>query len=492
MGLAIPLRFINLGYSDYIGDEHKAFLQVGTDENYWSFFMSRRKGPMQFIVSFLPFLVTHDYRNELIQRIPFATISVLAVAVFYLMLQRLTKNRFISFISSTLFLVNGFIVGFGRIAQYQSLNLLFSFLSIYFYSTLLEKDKEDHLKHALIGTVFFSLSLLSHWDAIFILPLILYIFIKYLNNKGIKIEDKREIILQNFKWGCYILLPFLIPYIFNQISSPSNMGYFSRRIETGDFNSERYGVLLGLYNPFVALPFVLSTALIGLLGIRKNYPFVLWFLYSYGIFELLVRKPGTHIYNFVLPALVLASYGIYYIVKIFPKYLKVIPLIPISVVLGFLYYQSYLVFVDHSIEYPWSQKEILSLELPEDLYVKFAQNNIPKEILNFTTPKYSIDQKLPLFGFPHKRYWNDINTWVNEQNKSNDEHFGYVSNEAKTISDWYMNVKYKSDNRFYAIGIKRPLDFVVDWKHTNIGGKNLVKEFKDEFGSVVVKVYRVE
>ena len=75
----------------------------------------------------------------------------------------------------------------------------------------------------------------------------------------------------------------------------------------------------------------------------------------------------------------------------FPKYLKVIPLISISVVLGFLYYQSYLAFVDHSIEYPRSQKEILSLELPEDLYIKFAQNNISREILNFTTPQYPID-----------------------------------------------------------------------------------------------------
>ena len=95
-------------------------------------------------------------------------------------------------------------------------------------------------------------------------------------------------------------------------------------------------------------------------------------------------------------------------------------------------------------------------------------------------------------AFPIKRYWNDINTWVNRQNEFNNEHFGHVSNEAKTISDWYMSIKYKYNNMFYAIGIKRPLDFVVDWKYTNIGGKNLVKEFKDEFGNVVVKVYRVE
>ena len=41
-------RFYNLGYSDYQGDEIKAFFNPKADGDYFKFLIDQRKGPNQF------------------------------------------------------------------------------------------------------------------------------------------------------------------------------------------------------------------------------------------------------------------------------------------------------------------------------------------------------------------------------------------------------------------------------------------------------------
>lgn len=520
--LAIPLRFINLGYSDYIGDEHKTFIEPVGNQTILDFFMQQRKGPMQFLISFIPYLFTHNFRNELTQRMPFALISILVVSIFYLLIKKITKNNLVSALSTFLFLVNGFIVGFGRIAQYQNLNLFFSFLSLYFYFDLLDKDKEKHhLKHTLLGTLFFCLSVLSHWDALFILPVIVYIFVKYFLEKAYNLDknknkskttnvDKKrivsketlikilmkekKIILLNFIFGCILLLPFLIPYVNYQMCHDASKEYFQRRVEMGYDNTNTYKLLIDLYNPFFVFWFILITGIISIFCLKKNYIFFIWFFFSYGVFEVFVRKPGTHIYNFIIPALVLSSFGIDFIIKIFPKYLKIIPIFITIIFFSFFYYQTYLIFVDHTKEYPWEQKEILSIKIKVKEHNRASNykiKRVSKEILNLTTPKYRIEQKLPLFGFPHKRYWNEINDFINTQNKINNENLGYMTNEVKTISEWYMDTDYQADGTYYLISIKTPLSFSNDYQFPQVGNKEAIKTFKKD-DRTVVKIYKVE
>jgi len=43
----------------------------------------------------------------------------------------------------------------------------------------------------------------------------------------------------------------------------------------------------------------------------------------------------------------------------------------------------------------------------------------------------------------------------------------------------------------YAIGVKEPLSFAEDWRHTNISGKSLVKRIDNEYGETIVNIYRV-
>jgi len=487
-------RFYNLGYSDYIGDEHKAFIELSSGQSLGNFFMTQRKGPMQFIVSHIPYLITGNFRNELAQRIPFSLASLGAVIVFYFLIKKLTKNTYTAFLSAFFLTVNGFIVGFGRIAQYQNLNLLFSFLALYFYADLIgNKNDTNFLKSSLYGTLFWCLSILSHWDAIFIFPVVVIIFFKYLKNQKQESEDKKKLFVKNFILGCFVLLPFLVPYTYFQITNQENMSYFGRRIEIGHFLYERYNLLITLYNPFLTLHILIIFGILGALIYKKSYIFSAWFLFAYSCFELFVRKPGTHIYNFIIPVTVLVSIALASVFEKLPKLLKMVWVLLIVLTLSFLAYQTHYIFIDHHKEYPWEQKTLVDFrELEEKRYKKKRVRESERVYHSLTTKEYDIDQKLPLFGFPHKRYWNEINEFIDSQNKVRNEDLDYITNEVKTISEWYMDIGYGNERPFYLVGIKRPLSFVKDYSWPQIGKKEVVKKIKNEQSETVVKIYRAE
>ncbi|GAI93702.1 unnamed protein product, partial [marine sediment metagenome] len=69
---------------------------------------------------------------------------------------------------------------------------------------------------------------------------------------------------------------------------------------------------------------------------------------------------------------------------------------------------------------------------------------------------------------------------------------GYITNENKGISGFYMESTYDDSSGYYAIGIKRPLSFVTDYKFSQIHSKKTVHTIRNEFGDAIVRIYRVE
>jgi len=490
------LRFKNLGYSDYIGDEFKAIANLKEGQSLWNFLLLQRKGPMQFLVSYIPYIFTQNFENELAERIPFALASVSSVVVFYLLVKKLTKSITVSFFSTFLFMVSGFIVGFGRIVQYQNLNLLFSLLCLYFYSNLISKQK--HLiRSTLIGTLFWCLSIYSHWDAIFIIPPVIWLFSKFLLNKDFSKKYKIRIVIYNLLLGCIVILPFMIPYVLFHSSYDPSIDYFSRRISLGQSDRSLYKLYIDIYNPFLTFWLLVVVGFIGVSKIRKNYMFFVWFLFNFALFEIFARKPGTHIYNFLIPVFIMCGFGFEFILDFFFKFLKskllgYFVLVVSLLSLAFLYYQSYILFVDHEKEYPWEQKYVLKTDLKCSKINGFCEkieNN-----LNLKTEKYYYDykgQKLPLFGFPHKRYWKYINDYVNEQNARDGVSLGYSTNEDPAISSGYMDAEYKTVGSFYFIGIKKPTNFVEDSSPPG-SSKELLEVISSEDGKTQkAKIYRV-
>jgi hypothetical protein len=466
-------------------------LKLDPGENAWQFFMEQRKGPVQFVVSYIPYLFTHNFMNEFAERLPFTIFGYLSIFVFYIFVRKLSESPPTAFIATFLFLVNGFITGFARIAQYQNINLFFSFLALYFYSDFLKPTRRV-LRNTLLGTLMFSLSLLSHWDAIFVLFPVIYFVVVFLKNPEISNEEKRMVLLYNIALGALVLLPILIPYTVFQVRDPSNSQYFFRRVSLGIFEPEGYVKLIRLYNPFLFLEFLVGASLIGIFG-KKSWLYLSWGTLNYLIFQLFVRKPGTHIYNFIIPFSILAATGFALLMKKLPLVLRPVVAGIYMVFMAFFVYQTYIIFIDHRVEYPWNREQLMDFTCKDKSPKSILIRDVTCEqfLSYFKTPIYKAEETLPLFGFPLNRHWNEINAFINNENSTKNESFGYVSNELKTITEKYMDAKYRVNKGFYAVAIRKPLSFEDDWSFDRYSKKSLVKEYFND-GWVVVRIYRVE
>ena len=468
MAVSIPLRFTNLGYSELQDDEKKAFYvykAVG-GQSPLNFFLNQRKGPIQFFISEIPYSITGDFRNEFAQRFPFALINLLSVVVLYKLLLKLTDgDNLAAVFGALLYSTNGFIVGFSRIAQYQSLNLFFSFLALYFYSDLVSNPKKL-FKSSLLGTLMFCFSLLSHWDAIFYLVPIFYFFAKFIFRKDLSKQYKIKITFANFLLGSLVFLPFLIPYFFVQLQLQSNLIYLQKRVGYSSYGYDLHRLIFDLYNPYITLPLFSCLIAFSIFYLRKNYMYFLWFVINLLLIRYFMAKPGTHIYNYVVPVVFLITVACSTAFSKLSKLTLPIAFIAIITITGVLFYQSYFLFVDHSQEYPWDSK---------DIFYNATKPYRRKEVLTF--------------GFPHYRNWKGVNNYINSRKLD----CTYISNEGKEVSQIYIDVEFgKQESRcYFIIIVTRPFISTRDGvAFGEASGKPLLYFYsvRDE---QLVKVYKV-
>ena len=430
------LRFKNLSYSEYQDDESKAMMTIQNEKFSFSFFLSQRKGPVQFLFTRAISFFVSDWRNELFFRIPFATVNTLSVMVVWAIFKRIFKSSVTAFCGSLLYSINGFIVGFSRIVQYQNFNLLFSFLSLYFFIRLYQDKKKTYLFSAL-GTAFFCFSLLSHWDAIFFVIPIAYFYIAYFISQ----KAGKKFILATFfnlLLGCVLLLPFLIPYVNNHTKDPDSMRYFSKRVGISTYSIEKHISIFELYNPNITLYLLPVLCIPAFFKPRKNIVLVVWFVVNFLLIKFFMQKPGTHIYNYVIPIIFLSTSGLDIILKVRSIITKTFFTI-VLLFLAFLTFQSYMIFVDNEPEYPWFDKEILSVG-----------------DLRLIAPTYN-ENEILTFGFPHFRDWKSVAEIVN----NDPDDCTYITNEGIEISRIYMKDRKnisKHTKCYYVIRVKRPFN----------------------------------
>jgi hypothetical protein len=489
----IFLRISNLGYSDYIDDEHSSFLTFKqTKGPLYDYLMNMRKGPLQNVVALLPYLFTGDFTNTFAERLPFAVFNLLALIVFYKVLKTDLNNNRIAFISTVFLGVNGFIVAFGRIVQYQSLNLFFSFLSLLFF--IYFRDKRN-IFWSLLGTLSLVMSLYAHWDVIFILVPIVGVLAEYFLNKSVDFKKKFIVALLNLLLFAITVLPYFGPYLIYQSNSVSNQGYLTRRFGFNESKDLTFKFLYELYNPLLSwwiysilaiastLWMIFSSkilsSVINKVKIVKNvnpfpkpyYKYVLWLILSLLYYMFFMSKPGTHVYNIVIPMIIVSAFTLDYIANLLISNLqRNVYICTLAFFFIFLWLQSYLIFVEHKTEYPWQKEKILFSEFPTSLP----------------------DKPLPLFGFPKKRFWKEINAFILEENKRLGINAGYVTNEDISHTRFYMDIENNANNTFYYAVVKRPYTFVDDWKARTYKNKAKLKEFFDENGSAVARVYLVQ
>lgn len=462
------LRFVNLGYSDFQGDEIKALFLIPSDTTITDFLLSQRKGPVQFLITYLIKLIDPYYLNQFLVRLPFALAGFFSVWVFYRLLNKYFTPK-ISFYASLFMATNGFFVAFARIAQYQSVVILFAILTLYLLTLSIETPKStSRTKYFVLAFVSWAISILAHYDGIFIFPLVLALCIKWLM---VVRQANQPIFRTLFLAGSLYLLLLLIFYLpFVYSITQDTLGYWEGRL-SGDVSSKMSSsyYLFTVYQPIYVVHFYLGLFLAGVIAFiifvvssllprfrriknllsdskvvtdfKTIFLVLFWFMLTFAFWEFLVSIPGTHIYNYLLPTFVFMGIGLFFIeniwVYLISKHLKFLKIGPkdlfILIFFTFLSLQSYYIFVDNTQEYPWEQEKFLFWTLPQP------------------TPTFH----LSMFGFPYYRDWEGISKFISNY----PEVTAYSTNERESISRYHIKLPKDTTRAGFFVFIRNPQSF---------------------------------
>ena len=433
------LRLWNLGFSNFQGDEVKALFPTDGDVDLQEFLFDQRKGPLQFLVTFGVHLVDPQYSSEFAARLPFALAATASIWFFY----RFVQMHFgweVSIVATLLYATNGMVVGLSRIVQYQSLVLLFVCMALYYFSLAVSEERWK-FRGVLLGSICWAAGVLAHYDALLILPFVLYLVVAYYR----RYRDLKPAVVPAAIFAVSVAA-FYIPFALS--ISDSTKGYWSNRLTGGEDKISSSIYLFEVYNPLYVLPLY---ALLGALGIaalldalaRRHEPLlhaalVLWISGVVIFFEVVVNLPGTHIFNYLLPLMILMGLGVKWAVELLQlRALQATAGTAVVVAGMFLAVQSYALFVENRQAYPWAPERVLGMDVP------------PVKIDRYHTS---------LFGFPYDGGWRAIKDHLDQRDADPQESFR--TNDKGSIAEFYM-ARYdeSDDNLGYYIHVRHPQSF---------------------------------
>ena len=387
--VSFVLRFPQLGYSQFYGDETKTL--------YWNktipaveFFLDQRKGPVQFFVVWVVEKATGGF-TETAVRFPFALAGFGSVFVLYFLVKKLFDFK-AAFLSAFIFSLNGFYIAFARTAQYQIFLVLFGLLALLFAVQ----------KRWLFSALTLALAFLSHYDAVFFAIPVFFVIAKDLRTKSVSFKK----ILAQFALPLLVIVgSFYIPYVVKGYAAVNTFGYLDKRVDGKDYVPNNSLYTAKVYNPgfiaFIPLLFFLF-GLAGKLDWRKVL-LISWFLVSFGVFEFVFANPGTHVHTYYIPLFILSALGI---VEVFKK--------SYFALLGLLFFMQFAVAFSVFIPfvrlgYPWKENA-LNLRMPDKRYHLF------------------------LYGFPYNRGWDQVKKYLVTQKGVRN----YYTNDNAAIAAYYL------------------------------------------------------
>ncbi|MEJ2599701.1 MAG: glycosyltransferase family 39 protein [Anaerolineales bacterium] len=466
------LHLVNLGYSDYQGDEISALPLQGSNQNLIDFLLTQKKGPVQFLVTQLVKFVDPGFSNRFLARLPFALAGILAIYFFYKLVD-LHFGKKVALYAALFLSANGLIVGLTRIVQYQGFVMLFSVAALYALSLAVSKE-QWRIKGLYIGMLLWALALLSHYDGIFIAPFAAILLYRwYSTNPEIPHETRRKHLIISSIVAILLLVVFYIPLLFS-LSDQAKL-YFSSRLIANDINTSLVSSVttFRIYNPLIVFYIYLVLGNLSLFKFREAYPVLAWFLFPYQVLDILIYEPGTHIYTYIIPATILLGLGLAalegWMVKILGRVGEVVNFGGLVLLFAFITSLSHFIFVDHTPEYPWENRGYLAwmIQLPQ---VRTTD--------------------LWLFGFPYYRHWDEVAAYV----KSNSDIKAYATNEKMSISDFHISLAYDPNKAGYYIYVHNAQSFkdTIANDKVRYWTKNYPpdKVFKND-GRVVVEIYKM-
>lgn len=168
VGAAAFLRFTNLNYAEFQGDEGRAVLRAtAVLQGYDNVLFLHRKGPQEILTPAVTYALTGRL-TEVAARLPFAVAGVAGVLAIFCLGQRMF-GPISGAVAALLLAVDGYLIGFARIVQYQSIVLLMTvtaLLLLYQLSEPARTHRTSSLRLITFSALLIGAGVLAHYEAI--------------------------------------------------------------------------------------------------------------------------------------------------------------------------------------------------------------------------------------------------------------------------------------------------------------------------------------
>ncbi len=463
--LAAFLRFSNLGYSEFQGDESQALIfGANAIQGYTDALFLRNKAPGEILLP-AALWVLNGTITEALARTPFALAGIFGLLAFFVFARDSFSTK-VSAYATAILAASGFMVGFSRIVQYQTIVIWMSILALW---TFWQWTRNRQKRWVLLSGIFLGIGLLAHYDAILVAPAIGWLWLESTFAKQTKRNIGQSIAAASIWFaslGATAAL-FYAPYLLDpQLRNTGD--YVSRRIgksitnhlfeflQFNSFYSSFYftaivGLLLvgfsawaiyrapwgkgigaivtaivllalaiapnafGVWAAFIFAVILLAIFVSPALSKMQRIIWV-WFAVPFWGYNFIVATPLTHIYT-TLPAWALLSGWMAAKIARENWWQRTINIGLVLLSTLFLWNN----FVRHDVEF---------------------LNDYPAGKLSFFWTPYTDLPETGFFGFTHKVGWKALGALLANKTLIGD----YTSNEKDELTQWYVRHDIRACN----------------------------------------------
>ena len=288
--IASFLRFTNLGYAEFHGDEARAILRAaGVIQGYEDVLFLHKKGPAEILLPALIFSLT-GHMDETSARLPFALANLAGIFAVFLLGRRLLGGL-AGWSTALLLTFDGYLIAFARFVQYQSLVFLTMALVVLILYRLLQQPKALR-NYLILAAILLATGLLAHYEAATAGAPALFLFALL----AWRLRDQGRVLMRAL-WpallvGVVLLALFYLPFI-EHPHFASTSSYLDARIDsntTGFLHNNLADVFRRsiVYNSTYAVLFLVGLIVLALLtAYWRGWPRRSAMLFSAGLLLLL-------------------------------------------------------------------------------------------------------------------------------------------------------------------------------------------------------------
>jgi len=434
--VAAALRMPSLGYSEFQGDETEVILRATAvvqdlpDALYY-----HGKGPGEVVVTAMQYGLVGAL-SEGSARLQVALAEVAGLVAAYLLARRLL-GRPGALVAALALGLNGYLIAFARIAQYQGIVFLMSVMAVW---CALRWTGDGRARWPILAGVFAAVGALAHYDAIFALPPIAMIALRRGGVRGLFEPASLRAWGMGALLGLLVLALFFGPYLASPLATLAS-GRIADRVGAG-FPHNNLGDILASAGLYLSANYLVALATLAVLGAlwpiarRRDAPapwtllvVVVWFAVPFAFYAFVARKPGTHIHVASTGLALLAGWGFATAWAALPSRL------PRTILAGAPAAAGAVVAL---------YVGPLFLQTAPEIVRENGQGRLP---LAWSVARAPAKER---FGFPYQAGWKTIGTLFDNGTLVG----SFESNEVPQVTHWYTRGAWRcgADPRYYVVG----------------------------------------